>query len=94
MTAIDTETITEDEAIDVYYKFAKRFGWGGTFFNREDAEERWMQDTGEDALSDDDWDNITSTWYWRKGLQDRLCEEGWELVQLAIDEVLANKTTK
>lgn len=83
---VDLLTITEDEAINLYHRLAQQFGWGGTFFTREDAEERW--DTDDDGeFTDEVWDAIRLTWYWRKGLDEILCERGWEIVSEAVWEV-------
>jgi hypothetical protein len=94
MTTFNTETITEHEAVGVYHELANRFGWAGTFFTRDDAEERWLQESGEDTFSDDNWNDLTSTWYWRKGIENRLCEEGWDVVDLAIDDALKAKAER
>ena len=93
----DTDNITEDEAMTVYHTLARRFGWSGTFFTREDAQEAWRNqqfdlDTGLTAdaeMPDDVWDAIMSSWYWRKGLTDILTERGWELLADAVEEARA-----
>lgn len=90
---MNIETITEDEAIDLHYKLSRRFGWGGTFFTRADAESKWQELTGDDLtnsepLPDDVWENIRQTWYWRKGLTDSLTEYGWDIVNDAVAEAI------
>jgi hypothetical protein len=89
---VDMTTITEDQATDLYYRLARNFGWGGTFFTRADAEERW--DTEEDGpFTDEVWEAIRLTWWWRKGLEQTLCEQGWELVAEAVAEVSRARAT-
>lgn len=91
---INTDSVTEDEAMALYHTLASRFGWSGTFFTREDAQEAWRNqqfdlDTGLTAdaeLPDDVWDAITSSWYWRKGLTDILTERGWQIIGEAVSE--------
>jgi hypothetical protein len=89
---IDTDTISEDEAMTAYHTLAHRFGWAGTFFTRDDAQTEWRNqqfdiETGLEAdadLPDDVWDAVTSSWHWRKGLTDTLTERGWEIVSEAV----------
>ena len=86
------ESMTEDEAIKLYFTLSNRFGWAGTFFTREDAEGEWQNQTDDDlstmsALPDDVWERIQNTWYWRKGISEILTEHGWDIVHNAVWEV-------
>lgn len=82
---INTDTVTEDEAITAYHALAHRFGWNGTFFTRSDAESSWSEYHDQTTpLSDEQWNIVTSQWEWRKGLNDSLTELGWGLVHEAV----------
>lgn len=90
MTTYDTETITEDQAIHLYYDIARRFGWQGTFFTREDAENSWQEYHNQtEPFTNEMWDTVLGSWVWRKGIHQLLTERGWELVHEAVGEVLA-----
>ena len=96
MTIIDTETITEDEAFRVYYALSQRFGWAGSFFTRGDAEGEWQsqQALAESPIpfTDELWNDVTNTYWWSKGLPDRMTEDGWNLVAEAVREVMENNS--
>lgn len=90
---VDMDTITDEQAQDLFVRLSQQFGWGGTLFTRIDAERNW--NTEEDGpFTDEVWQAITLTWCWRKGLDEVLCQEGWELVNEAISEVVADRSTK
>ena len=82
---------TEDEAIRLYFDLASQFGWQGTFFTREDAENAWQEyhDQSE-PFTDETWNSVLLSWYWRTGLHEVLTERGWDLVHDAVGEALAN----
>lgn len=81
--SIDIETITEDDAIDLHHRLARRFGWAGTFFTRADAQERWEQEQ-DTPFTDEVWEAIRTNYYWRKAIEEQACSDGW----LAIDEAI------
>lgn len=90
MSIINTETITEDEAIRLHFNLAYKFGWQGTFFTREDAEQSWKEYHDQtEPFTDEVWDTVRLSYYWRKGLTDILVERGWDLVHEAVAEALA-----
>lgn len=102
MALIDTETISEEQAIDAYNVLRARFSWAGTIFTRLDAQTEWQLQRYENdqdgshldmELSDDVWFRISSSYYWRKGLPDRLTEMGWELVAQAVTEGIQDSET-
>lgn len=89
MTTINTDTITEDEAIRLYFEFAQQFGWKGSFFTREDAEDSWKEYHGQtEPFTDEIWDTVCLTWYWRKGLSEIMTERGWDVVHDAVLEAI------
>lgn len=86
------DEIDEDEGLDWLHALERRFGWSGTMFTLDDIRIRW-QDRREDdedytPLTDEQVDNITNTYYWAKAIPEMLCEHGWEIVDMAIDEVM------
>lgn len=87
MATIDTEIVTEDEAIMAYHQLARRFGWNGTFFTRSDAESSWNEYHEQDEpLTDEVWGSIENSWEWSRGLSDLLTERGWEIVHEAVGQ--------
>jgi len=86
------EAIPDSEALDWLHALRKKFGWAGTMFTDEDIRIRW-QDLHEDEdgytpLTDEQVDDIMMTYYWSRGLQDSLTENGWVVVDMAIDEIM------
>lgn len=91
-------SIPETEAMDWLHALRRRFGWAGTMFTDEDIRTRWdemNQDAitgefrdGHTPLTDEQVDSIMSTYYWSKGLQDSLTENGWVVLDMAIEEIM------
>lgn len=91
--SIDMATITEDEAIRLYHDMATKFGWRGSFFTREDAENSYNEYHGkEGAMTDETWEKVLLSWYWRKGLEEIMTERGWDLVHDAVAEAMEPAT--
>lgn len=94
MAIYDTDKLTEDEAILLYHLLARQFGWEGAFFTREDAESSWLERHGQTMpLTDEQWQKVCESWYWRKGLNELMTERGWELVHDAVQEVIDGEGT-
>lgn len=92
MSIINTDNITEDEAIALYFNLANQFGWKGTFFTREDAENSWKEYHGQtEPFTDEAWNAVCDSWYWRKGLDEIMTERGWDLVHEAVAEALSEE---
>lgn len=81
------DTLTESEALDLYYKFTKRFGWAGELFVREDANYLWHADNYEDddpvAISDAEWNAVKATKQWSR-FGEYLSEDACDLVREAV----------
>lgn len=89
MPIYNTDNMTEGEAIALYFDLANQFGWKGTFFTREDAESSWTEYHGQtEPFTDDAWNAVLLSWYWRKGLEETLTERGWDLVHEAVSEAV------
>lgn len=82
------DTLTEPDALRVFQYLREKFGWAGTIFTAEDIANRWI-DKGNEPLSDSDITKVMDTRYWRRGMSETLCETGWEVLELAIEEVKA-----
>ena len=86
------EQVTEEQALDLYYKFTKRFGWAGELFVREDANSAWHADNYEDddpvAISDAEWNAVKASKSWSR-FGEYLSEDSYELVRDAIKEAKA-----
>lgn len=90
--SINIETMTEDEAIRLYHDLAMKFGWRGSFFTREDAQDSYNEYHGQEGeMSDETWDKVSLSWYWRKGLEEIMTERGWDLVHDAVAEAISGK---
>jgi len=88
-------SLTEDEALTVFWELQRQFGWAGTVFTRADAEQEWnnqqydaLGETPDAPLPDEVWDLVVGSWYWRKGLPEGMCERGWPYVTQAVLEAL------
>lgn len=92
MKQIDLATITEDEGLRLFFDLSQKFGWAGTIFTREDASSTWetFQEDGSklEAMPDEVWEAVRHTYYWRKGLPERLTEWGWDIVRDAVEEAI------
>lgn len=86
------DAIPDGEEFDWLHALERRFGWSGTMFCLDDIRVRWqdLREGDEDytPLTDEQVDNITNTYYWAKSLPEMLTEHGWEIVDMAIDEVM------
>lgn len=91
---IDIETITEDEAVHLAIALERKFGWQGTFFTRQDADSSWTEYYEQpDVLTDEQWDKVQQSWYWRKGISQQLVETGLSIVNDAVYEALLDPSS-
>lgn len=86
------ENIPDEEALDWLHALRRKFGWAGTMFTDEDIRIRW-QDLHEDdddyaPMTDEQVDAVMSTYYWAKAMDEQLCENGWIVLDMALDEVM------
>lgn len=87
MTIYNTDDITESEAIRLYFDLARQFGWQGVFFTREDAESTWVDyHDGEREFTDEVWEAVQRSYYWKKALNETLTERAWDLIHQAVQE--------
>lgn len=85
--------ITEEEGFAILHLLKRKFDWAGTVFTRDDIRSQisWIRDVQIGDLDGDesaDWivDRIAGDRYWREGLEDWMCEQGWECVYDAVAE--------
>lgn len=85
------EILTEQEALELHYEFARKFGWAGTLYVREDAEYVWNADNGDDyePISDAQWEAVKTTQTWLR-LGEYISTDGLELVRESVREAKTN----
>lgn len=81
------EQVTEAEALELHYQFARKFGWAGTLYVREDASNAWHDD--DLALTDTQWEAVKATKSWSR-FEEYLSEESYDLVRDAISDAKAS----
>lgn len=91
---IDIDTITEDEAVRLAIALERKFGWQGTFFTRGDADSSWTEYHEQpNVLTDEQWNKVQQSWYWRKGISQQLVETGLSIVNDAVYEALLDPSS-
>ena len=88
---IDTTTLTEEGAINLFHDLKYQFGWSGTIFTRADADadfQNQRDDLSFDHIPDEVWDAIVNTRTWNRELPDRMCEIGWDILTEAVSEAI------
>jgi len=78
----------EGQAFEALHILRARFGWAGTMFGREDADAILEGEHSMDAMTDEQWLAVQSTWEWRKGLTEIITERGFEIISTAVDQVV------
>lgn len=79
---LDNAEDPEQEALTLLWSLWNRFGWMGVIMTKRDAET-----VAERPLSDEEFEEITRTWWWRKGAS-TWHEVGitWDTVRDAVKE--------
>lgn len=83
--------LTEDECIDLYHHMAREYHWTGTFFTIADIESYLTDDP--DAEYTPEFieavtDSVLESYEWSKGIQDTMCEVGFDLIGAAIHDIV------
>ena len=72
--------------------FYHRYDSAGTTFTPEDVEAEWEGRINNDRPDlppfEEVWDNLAISYEWRKGIQDRLTEAGWDMISMMIDDYI------
>jgi hypothetical protein len=82
------EQVTEEQALDLHYQFARKFGWASVVYIREDASNVWHTNlVGDDdddlALTDAEWEAVKTTKEWSR-FEEYLSEDAYDLVREAV----------
>jgi len=81
------ENYTEEQALDLVWSFARRFGWKGTMFTRADIRQAVIDQCGESPTIDAQVDKVMDTRMWRKYLEEAIVREGTECIYEALVDV-------
>lgn len=83
---VHAETVSEDEAYQLFLSFKKRFGWSGSVFTVDDIvdelECRLVEPT--DGIID----AVVNSYEWRKSLPNLTASWGFDCLTAAVDGVL------
>jgi hypothetical protein len=86
------ETMQEHEAIEFYHQMSSKFGWVGCIFTVADIRMR----LAEDGLTGDELEAMVEkvewTRWWRKVMDEAMCEAGYEMLDEAIREAQEGET--
>jgi len=88
---VNLESMTESEALDLFYKMERRFGWAGVLYTRRDVADVWDTlygsggDDDDPSISDEMWDAVRRQYGWRK-MGDYLSAEGHDGLVDAIND--------
>ena len=80
------EQVTEAEALELHYQFARKFGWAGLLYVREDATDIWHNENDDDddpSLTDAEWEAVKPTKEWLR-LGEYLSADAYDLVREAV----------
>ena len=83
---------SEDDAYTVLHALERKFRWEGSVFSlTEDVlpllNERMNEKFGRDA-TEDEIATFAAAWGWRKGMQELMCERGWEVISDVISDIM------
>jgi hypothetical protein len=79
-----TENLTEEQALDLMWSFARQFGWKGTMFTRDDVRQAIIEEHGESETLNDKVISVMNTRMWSKYLEEAIAREGMECLYEAI----------
>ena len=85
------DNYTEEQALELMWSLAKRFGWKGTMFTQTDIREALEEQLGLDEATDEQIQAVMKTRMWVKYLYEAMCREGMECLYDAIREVSDNE---
>jgi hypothetical protein len=82
---------TEEQALDLMWSLARRFGWKGTMFTPNYVRDALEERVGLNEATDEQIQAVMETRMWVKHLDDAMYREGMECLYDAISEVLDNE---
>ena len=86
VTTMETtaDNITEEQALDLMWSFARKFGWKGTMFTRDDVRQAIIDQYGESETLEKELTAVMGTRMWTKYLEEAIAREGMECLYEAI----------
>ena len=74
--------LSEDDAVRLSNLIDRKFGWTGTTFTRQDAEQEYRNIVEDDEaeIPEDYWDFVQDSYGWSRGLPEQLTERGWDFL--------------
>jgi hypothetical protein len=81
---ITTSNLTEEQALDLMWSFARKFGWKGTMFTRDNVRQAIIDEHGESETLNDKVISVMKTRMWAKDLEEAIAREGMECLYEAI----------
>jgi hypothetical protein len=79
-----TDNYTEEQALDLMWSFARKFGWRGTMFTRDAIRQAIIDEHGESETLNDKVIAVMNTRMWAKYLEEAIAREGMECLYEAI----------
>ena len=83
---ITVDTMREHEGIELFHQMCGKFGWVGCIFTEEDIRMRLEDEVFDEAEMDKMVEAVTWTRWWRKAMDEAMCEAGNEMLDGAIQE--------
>lgn len=82
----ETDNLTEEQALDLMWSFARKFGWKGTMFTRNDVRQAIIDQCGESETLNNKVRSVMETRIWAKYLEEAIAREGMECLYEAIND--------
>ncbi len=79
-----TDNLTEEQALDLMWSFARKFGWKGTMFTRDAIRQAIIDEHGESETLNNKVISVMNTRMWAKDLEEAIAREGMECLYEAI----------
>lgn len=80
----ETDNLTEEQALDLMWSFARKFGWKGTMFTRDAIRQAIIDEHGESETLNEKVISVMKTRMWAKDLEEAIAREGMECLYEAI----------
>jgi hypothetical protein len=76
----------EHDGIELFHQMSSKFGWVGCIFTEEDIRMRLEDEVFDEAEMDKMVEKVQWTRWWRKAMDEAMCEAGYEMLDEAIRE--------
>lgn len=92
------DSLSEDEAIMLYHKLARKFDWSGTFFTVGDIDSVWRDcmesehnlENVSDLVPDYIVDDVLTSYEWSH-MNEFLCERGFEIIRGYVCSIISGE---